>query len=124
MANRLGGRELRDAAGLPELDPDEPSNDLASAFRKIMERAANRPALTVANEATTVAMMFDYLRQRLEIEDMPISFEDALGGSTSPRIIAAAFLAVLEMAPSLSKRTRSRSRVPTKGPMPTGVLEF
>ena len=117
MANRLGGRELRDAAGLPELDPDEPSNDLASAFRKIIERAANRPALTVA-------MMFDYLRQRLEIEDMPISFEDALGGSTSPRIIAAAFLAVLEMAPSLSKRTRSRSRVPTKGPMPTGVLEF
>jgi segregation and condensation protein A len=76
---------------------DEPSNDLASAFQKIMKRAANRPALTVANEATTVARMFDYLRQRLEIEDMPICFEDALGGSTSPRIIAAAFLAVLEM---------------------------
>jgi segregation and condensation protein A len=91
-----GGREFRDRDGSPGPDPDLPS-DLASAFRKIMEQSANRPALTVANEATTVAGMFDYLRQRLEIEDRPISFEDALGGSTSPRIIAAAFLAVLEM---------------------------
>jgi len=73
------------------------SNDLASAFRQIMERATNRPTLTVTNEAATVAQMFDYLRQRLEIEDAPISFEDALGGSTSPRIVSSAFLAVLEM---------------------------
>lgn len=92
-----GGHEFCDAAGSPEPHPEEPSNSLASAFRKIMERAANRPALTVANEAATVALMHDYLRQRLEIEDLPISFEDVLGGSTSPRIIAAAFLAVLEM---------------------------
>jgi segregation and condensation protein A len=94
-----GAREFRATEESRETDPAQPadSNDLASAFRRIMERATSRPTLTVTNEVATVAKMSDYLRQRLEIEDAPISFEDALGGSTSPRIIASAFLAVLEM---------------------------
>jgi|HubBroStandDraft_6_1064221.scaffolds.fasta_scaffold158902_1 segregation and condensation protein A len=94
-----GALEFRAAEEAREANPAEPgdSNDLASAFRRIMERATNRPTLTVTNEVATVAQMFDYLRQRLEMEDTPISFEDALGGSTSPRIISSAFLAVLEM---------------------------
>jgi len=94
-----GAREFRAAEESREPNRAQPadSNDLASAFRQIMERATNRPTLTVTNEVATVAQMFDYLRQRLEIEDTPISFEDALGGSASPRIITSAFLAVLEM---------------------------
>ena len=94
-----GAREFRAGEEPCDRNPARPadSNDLASAFRQIMERATNRPTLTVNNEVATVAQMFDYLRQRLEIEDAPISFEDALVGSTSPRIIASAFLAVLEM---------------------------
>jgi segregation and condensation protein A len=94
-----GAREFRAAEDSREPNLAQPadSNDLASAFRQIMERATNRPTLTVTNEVATVAQMLDYLRQRLEIEDAPISFEDALDGSTSPRIITSAFLAVLEM---------------------------
>ncbi len=94
-----GGGEFREEAASREPLPSQPaaSNDLASAFRQIMERAASHPTLTVTNEAVTVAQMFDFLRQRLEIEDTPISFEEALGGSSSPRIITSAFLAVLEM---------------------------
>ncbi len=41
--------------------------------------------------------MVDYLRDRIEIEDAPISLEEALGGSASPRIVTAAILALLEM---------------------------
>jgi segregation and condensation protein A len=41
--------------------------------------------------------MIDYLRDRLEIEDTPISLEEALGGSSSPRVVTAAILALLEM---------------------------
>ena len=48
---------------------------------KILERAANRPTLTVTNDAVMVRQMVDYLRDRLEIEDAPISLEEAIGGS-------------------------------------------
>jgi chromatin segregation and condensation protein Rec8/ScpA/Scc1 (kleisin family) len=41
--------------------------------------------------------MFNILRESLRLEDAPISFEDAIGGSGSPRIITSAFLAILEM---------------------------
>jgi segregation and condensation protein A len=86
-----GAREFRAAAESREPNPAQPgdSNDLASAFRQIMERATSRPTLTVTNEVATVAQLFDYLRQRLEIEDAPISFEEALGNlCTSPKSTA------------------------------------
>jgi segregation and condensation protein A len=44
-----------------------------------------------------VRQMVDYLRGRLEIEDAPISLEEAIGESSSPRIVTAAILALLEM---------------------------
>jgi segregation and condensation protein A len=71
--------------------------DLSIIFRQILERAANRPTLTVTNDAVMVRQMIDYLRDRLEIEDVPISLEEAIGGSLSPRIVTAAILALLEM---------------------------
>jgi segregation and condensation protein A len=71
--------------------------DLSSVFRQILERAANRPTLTVTNDAVMVRQMVDYLRDRIEIEDAPISLAEALGGSASPRIVTAAILALLEM---------------------------
>ena len=71
--------------------------DLSNVFWQILERAANRPALTVTNNAVMARQMVDYLRNRLEIEDAPISLEEAIGGSRSPRIVTAAILALLEM---------------------------
>jgi segregation and condensation protein A len=71
--------------------------DLSSVFRQILERPANRSTLTVTNDAVMVRQMVDYLRDRLEIEDVPISLEEAIDGSRSPRIVTAAILALLEM---------------------------
>jgi segregation and condensation protein A len=71
--------------------------DLSGVFRQILERAANRPTLNVTNDAVMVRQMVEYLRDRLEIEDAPISLEEAIGGSSSPRIVTAAILALLEM---------------------------
>ena len=94
-----GNDEFKDEAAAPERHATQPSdsNDLASAFRQIMERAASRPTITIASEKVTVAEMFNILRESLRLEDAPISFEDAIGGSGSPRIITSAFLAILEM---------------------------
>jgi segregation and condensation protein A len=88
---------FRDAAS--EASSAQPADgaDLTSVFQKILERAANRPTLTVTNDAVMVRQMIDYLRDRLEIEDTPISLEEAIGGSRSPRIVTAAILALLEM---------------------------
>jgi len=71
--------------------------DLSRVFRQILERAANRPTLNVTNDVVMVRQMIDYLRDRLNIEDAPISLEEAISGSSSPRIVTAAILALLEM---------------------------
>jgi segregation and condensation protein A len=71
--------------------------DLSRVFRQILERAPNRPTLNVTNDVVMVRQMIDFLRDRLEIEDAPISLEEAIGGSSSPRIVTAAILALLEM---------------------------
>jgi segregation and condensation protein A len=94
-----GAREFRGAEESGDPNPAQPadSNDLASAFRQIMERATNRPTLTVTNEVATVAQMFDYLRQRLGIEDAPISFRGCFRRKHFSRIITSAFLAALKM---------------------------
>ena len=95
-----GAREFRDdQEDRPNSSAPEAANttDLASLFQEVMERAANRPALRVERDAVTVAQMADYLRQRLEIEETPVSLVEAIGGSNSPSIVIAAVLALLEM---------------------------
>jgi segregation and condensation protein A len=95
-----GAREFRDnQEDRPNSSPPEPANttDLASLFQQVIERTTNRPALRVESDTVTVANMVDYLRQRLEIEDTPISLVEAIGGSNSPSIVSAAVLALLEM---------------------------
>jgi segregation and condensation protein A len=87
----------RNAASEASLVQPADGADLSSVFRQILERASNRPTLTVTNDAVTVRQMVDYLRDRLEIEDGPITLERAIGGSSSPRIVTAAILALLEM---------------------------
>jgi segregation and condensation protein A len=87
---------IRDAASEALVQPADGA-DLSSVFRQILESAANRPTLTVTNDAVMVRQMIDYLRDRLEIEDAPISLEAAIGGSRSPRIVTAAIVALLEM---------------------------
>lgn len=88
---------FRDAASEASLVRPADGADLSSVFLQILERAANRPTLTVTNDAVMVRQMIDYLRDRLEIEDAPISLEEAIGGSCSPRVVTAAIVALLEM---------------------------
>jgi len=90
---------LRDPAMPSEALLAQPADaaDLSSVFRQILERSANRPTLNVTNDVVMVRQMIDYLRDRLEIEDAPISLDEAIGGSSSPRIVTAAILALLEM---------------------------
>lgn len=88
---------FRDTASEASLVRPADGADLSSVFRQILERATNRPTLTVTNDAVMVRQMIDYLRDRLEIEDAPISLDAALGGSRSPRIVTAAIVALLEM---------------------------
>ena len=95
-----GAREFRDDPDdRPNSSPQEPANttDLASLLEQVIERSANRPTLRVESDSVTVAHMADYLRQRLEIEDTPVSLVEAIGGSNSPSIVTAAVLALLEM---------------------------
>jgi segregation and condensation protein A len=95
-----GAGEFRDNEDdYPNSSPQEPANttDLVSLLEQVIERAANRPALKVERDAVSVAQMADYLRQRLEIEETPVSFVEAIGGSSSPSIVTAAVLALLEM---------------------------
>jgi segregation and condensation protein A len=96
---RSDANTFRDAALPSEALSAQPADgtDFSNVFRQILERAANRPTLTVTNDAVMVRQMIDYLRERLEIEDVPISLEEAIGGSSSPRIVTAAILALLEM---------------------------
>ena len=78
---------------LPYLETPKPKEIL----EQVIERSANRPTLRVESDSVTVAHMADYLRQRLEIEDTPVSLVEAIGGSNSPSIVTAAVLALLEM---------------------------
>ena len=93
-----GGREFRDEPNEPEPCPTEPadSTDLGKKYREIMERA-DVGEITIDREPVTVAFMFDVLRGYLRKTKVPVSFEEAIGGSRSPRVITATFLAALEL---------------------------
>jgi segregation and condensation protein A len=84
-------------ASAQELAQEVDSFDLVSVFREVAERAANRPALNVESDAVTVDQMIEYLHRSLELETRPVTLHGILNNTSSPHILTAAFLALLEM---------------------------
>ncbi|MBI2682987.1 MAG: segregation/condensation protein A [Acidobacteriales bacterium] len=71
--------------------------DLARAFNQILDRAAKRPVLDVAEEAVTVGQMIDYVRRRLTLEDRPVRLKHLLRNMHSRNALVCTFLALLEL---------------------------
>jgi segregation and condensation protein A len=77
---------------------DAGSFDLVSIFRLARERAANRTTLIMESDAITVAQMVEYLRRRLQVDDVPVAFTSILTNSPSRQLVTTTFLALLELA--------------------------
>jgi segregation and condensation protein A len=91
-----GIREFKeDAAAEPEIAAD--TVDLVRVFQEVLERARNRPVLSVEEDTVTVGQMIQFLTRRLNMEDKPVGLRRLLGQSRSPRTIVAIFLALLEL---------------------------
>jgi len=89
-------KEFRDAEGTdPELATDV--IDLVSTFRKVLERARNRPTLEVDDESVSVGQMIEFVRRRLMVEDRPLRLRNLLRSLRSRPALVCAFLALLEM---------------------------
>ncbi|MGH9470780.1 MAG: segregation and condensation protein A [Terriglobia bacterium] len=71
--------------------------DLIAAFREIIERAKQRPALRVERDQVTVASMVEYIREVLLANSHPVRLDDLIAGHTARQAIIAMVLALLEM---------------------------
>jgi segregation and condensation protein A len=91
-----GIREFKDdAAAEPEIDAD--TVDLVRVFREMLERARNRPVLSVEEDSVTVGQMIQFLARRLNMEDKPVALRRLLSHTRSTRALIAMFLALLEL---------------------------
>jgi segregation and condensation protein A len=89
-------KEFMDAEGTePELAADV--IDLVKTFQQILDRARNRPVLSVDEETVTVGQMIDYLRRRLSLEEKPIRLKQMLRNIDSRQTLVCMFLALLEL---------------------------
>jgi segregation and condensation protein A len=71
--------------------------DLVRVFQQVLERLRERPVLDVDEESVTVAQMIDYVKQRLIMEDRPVSLRRLLQRTHSERALICMFLAMLEL---------------------------
>ena len=71
--------------------------DVARVFRDVLERLRARPVLDVSAESVTVAQMIQYVKQRLVMEDRPVSLRRLLHSTHSERALICLFLAMLEL---------------------------
>jgi segregation and condensation protein A len=71
--------------------------DLVRVFRQVLERAKERPVLSVNEDQITVAQMLEYLRRRLRMEDQPVRLKALLHSLNSRNALVCAFLAMLEL---------------------------
>jgi segregation and condensation protein A len=89
-------KEFMDAPGTePELAADV--IDLVKTFQQILDRARNRPILSVDEETVTVGQMIQYLHKRLAIEERPIRLKQMLRNIQSQQALVCMFLALLEL---------------------------
>jgi segregation and condensation protein A len=73
------------------------TNDLLLVFRDILHRLRERPVHAIDEEAVTVAQMITFVKQRLLMEDKPLSLRRLLKNVKSERALICTFLAMLEL---------------------------
>jgi segregation and condensation protein A len=78
-----------------EIDAD--TVDLVRVFQDILQRLRDRPIHSIDEETVTVAQMIQFVKQRLIMEDRPISLRKMLANSKSERALICTFLAMLEL---------------------------
>lgn len=78
-----------------ELDVD--TSALLFVFRDILQRLRERPVHNVDEDSVTVAQMVKFLKQRLLMEDKPVSLRRLLKNTRSERALICTFLAMLEL---------------------------
>jgi segregation and condensation protein A len=78
-----------------EIDAD--TVDLVRVFQDILTRLRERPIHTIDEESVTVAQMINYVKQRLLMEDRPVSLRRLLHNTKSERALICTFLAMLEL---------------------------
>ncbi len=89
-------KDFKEAEGTePEIAADVV--DLARTFQLILDRAANRPMLSVDEDTVTVEQMIEYIRRRLLMEDKPLRLKRLLQHTTSHKALVCTFLALLEL---------------------------
>jgi segregation and condensation protein A len=80
-----------------ERDIDADTSTLLLVFRDVLQKLRERPVHTIDEETVTVAQMIQYVKQRLLMEDRPISLRKLLGNAKSERALICTFLAMLEL---------------------------
>jgi segregation and condensation protein A len=78
-----------------EIDAD--TVDLVRIFQDILTRLRERPIHSIDEDSVTVAQMIQYVKQRLLMEDRPISLRKMLANTKSERALICTFLAMLEL---------------------------
>ncbi len=93
------GEQAGGEAGSSDLDQEIAADalDVARVFRDVLERMRARPVLDVSAESVTVAQMIQYVKQRLVMEDRPVSLRRLLHSTYSERALICLFLAMLEL---------------------------
>jgi segregation and condensation protein A len=88
-------------AGLDSADDERElaadTTSLLLVFRDILERLRSRPVHTIDEDSVTVAQMIQFVKQRLMMEDRPISLRRMLANTKSERALICTFLAMLEL---------------------------
>jgi segregation and condensation protein A len=87
------GIETADA----EREIDADTVDLVRVFQDVLERLRSRPIHAIDEDSVTVAQMITYVKQRLLMEDRPISLRKLLSTTRSERALICTFLAMLEL---------------------------
>ncbi len=78
-----------------EIDAD--TVDLVRVFQDILTRLRERPIHSIDEDSVTVAQMIQFVKQRLLMEDRPISLRKLLANTKSERALICTFLAMLEL---------------------------
>ncbi|MDE1155968.1 MAG: segregation/condensation protein A [Acidobacteriaceae bacterium] len=78
-----------------ELDAD--TSTLLLVFRDVLQKLRERPIHKIDEETVTVAQMIQYVKQRLLMEDRPVSLRKLLGNARTERALICTFLAMLEL---------------------------
>ena len=95
LRNFLKDQGLDTADAEREIDAD--TVDLVRVFQDVLERLRTRPVHSIDEDAVTVAQMINFVKQRLLMEDRPVSLRRLLSNTKTERALICAFLAMLEL---------------------------